>query len=71
MSWTSLEPDVVAGALHLDYDPGNDADEVAASQALAHLREQLQTGAYVAIQDGQKHTFIGMPDEAVERVMNS
>ncbi len=45
--------------------------DAAAAQALDHLREQLQTGGYVAIQDHDGHTFIGTPDEATERMMAS
>ncbi len=71
MPWTRLEPDKVAGALRLDYEPGSAEDEAAAAQALAHLREQLATGGYVAIQDHEGHTFIGTPDEATERMMAS
>ena len=71
MPWTRLEPDVVADALQLDHDPGTAADEAAAAQALDHLREQLATGAYIAVQDHEGRTFIGTPDEAVERMMNS
>lgn len=71
MPWTRLKPHAVAGALRLDYEPGSAEDEAAADQALDHLCEQLQTGAYIAIQDGQEHTFIGTPDEATERMMAS
>ena len=70
MPWTRLEPDVVADALQLDHDPGTAADEAAAAQALDHLREQLMTGGYVAIQDHRGQTFIGTLDEAVERMMD-
>ncbi len=71
MPWTRLKPHVVADALRLDYEPGSAEDEAAAAQALDHLREQLMTGGYVAIQDHQGHTFIGTPDEATERMMAS
>lgn len=71
MLWTRLEPNVVADALRLDYDPGSAADKAAAAQALDHIREQLMTGRYVAIQDHCGRTFIGTPDEAVERMMDS
>ena len=69
MPWTRLKPDVIADALRLDYDLGSIADEAVAAQALDHLREQLATGAYIAVQDHEGHTFIGTPDEAVERMM--
>ncbi len=70
MPWMRLEPHAVADALRLDYEPGSTEDE-AAAQALGHLREQLMTGGYVAIQDHEGHTFIGTPDEATERMMAS
>lgn len=71
MPWTRLEPDRVADALRLDYESGSAADQAAATQALNHLREQLVTGGYVAIQDHRGQTFIGTLDEAVERMMDS
>lgn len=71
MPWTRLDPASVADALRLDYEPGSEADKAAAAQALDHLRQQLATGGYVAIQDHEGHTFIGTPDEATERMMAS
>ena len=71
MPWTRLQPDKVANAIRFDYDPGSAADDAIAAQALDHLREQLATGGYVAIQDHCGQTFIGTPDEAVERMMAS
>ena len=37
---------------------------------LAHLREQLLSGAYVAVQDHTGRTFIGTPEEALEHMMD-
>jgi len=71
MPWTRLEPDVIADALRLDYDPDSASDQAAAAQALDHMREQLVTGGLVAIQDHRGQTFIGTLDEAVERMMAS
>lgn len=71
MPWRRLDPTAVADALRLDYEPSSTEDEAAATQALDHLRQQLATGGYVAIQDHEGHTFIGTPDEATERMMAS
>ncbi len=71
MPWMRLSPDVVADALQIDYAPGNAEGDAAARRALDHLREQLMTGGYIAIQDHEGHTFIGTPDEATERMMAS
>ncbi len=37
--------------------------------ALAHMRSQLLSGQYVAVQDDGGGTFIGTPEEAVEHMM--
>ncbi len=71
MPWMRLEPHAVADALRLDFEPASAEDAAAAKQALDHLRQQLATGGYVAIQDHEGHTFIGTPDEATERMMAS
>ena len=71
MPWRRFDPADVADALRLTYEPGSEADEAAAAQALDYLRQQLQAGSYIAIQDHQGHTFIGTPEEATERMMNS
>ncbi len=70
MPWSRLDPASVADALQVEIEPGSTDDtDAAATQVLAHLREQLQAGAYIAIQDHEGHTFIGTPAEATERMM--
>ncbi len=72
MPWTRLDPASIADALQVEIVPGSTADDnAAAAQVLANLREQLQTGAYVAVQDHEGRTFIGTPDEAAEHMMAS
>ncbi len=72
MPWTRLDPASVADALQVEIEPGSTDDtDAAATQVLAHLREQLQTGAYIAVQDHDGYTFIGTPDEAAEHMMAS
>ena len=71
MPWTRLDPEAVANTLRIEHDPNNDAHKAIAAQALAHLREQLQTGFFIAVQDHEGRTFIGTPDEAAEHMMTS
>ena len=72
MPWTRLDPASVADTLQVEVQPGSaDDDAAVAAQVLAHLREQLQTGFFIAIQDHERHTFIGTPDEATERMLAS
>lgn len=72
MPWTRLDPTSVADALQVEIVSGSAADDTAAAaQVLANLREQLQTGAYVAVQDHEGQVFIGTPDEATEWMMVS
>ena len=66
MPWTRLNPAAVVQQLRAQHGPG---DEDAAEQALAHLRTALLSGAYVAIESDQGHTFIGTEAEAVEHMM--
>ena len=69
MAWTRLDSAVVARALRAACDdPFPDAGAVA-EQALAHLREELLSGRFVAVQDHLGHTFIGTPSEAAEHMM--
>ena len=55
--------------LRADWDRSAPGDEALAAQALAHLREALSSGRYVAVQDELGRTFIGTPEEAVERML--
>ncbi len=68
MPWTRLAPAGVVDALRADVC-GDAEDDAVAAQALDHLREQLLTGGYVAVQDHTGRTFIGTPAEATERMM--
>ncbi len=69
MPWTRLDPAKVAQQLRAGFDrPGPD-DEVLTEPALAHLREQLLNGTYIAVQDHTGHTFIGTPEEATEHML--
>lgn len=70
MPWTRLEPAGVVDALRVGCVTGDTADETAAVQTLAHLREQLLTGCYIAVQNHMGRTFIGTPDEAIECMMD-
>ena len=66
MPWTRLNPAVVVQQLRAGHGPG---DEELAEQALAHLRQGLLSGAFVAVEDDTGHTFIGSQAEAVEYMM--
>ena len=67
MPWTRLNPTVVVQQLRADHRPG---DEELAEQALAHLREALLSGTYVAVvEDGSGQTFVGTEAEAQEHMM--
>ena len=69
MPWTRLDPGTVAQQLRAKFDrPGPD-DAAMTEQALAHVRDQLLSGAYVAVQDHTGRTFIGTPEEAMEHMM--
>ncbi len=71
MPWTRLDGTVVARTLRAAWDdPALDA-EALAEQALAHLREELLSGRFIAVQDHLGHTFIGTPEEAAERMMGA
>lgn len=72
MPWTRLDPASVADVLQVEIVPGSTDDDAAVTaQVLSHLREQLQTGGYVVVQDHEGRVFVGTPDEAVERMMAS
>ena len=71
MPWTRLDGTVVARTLRAAWDdPAPDA-EALAEQALAHLREELLSGRFIAVQDHLGHTFIGTPEEAAEHMMGA
>ena len=63
MPWTRLNPAAVIQQLRAEHGPG---DEAVAEQALAHLRENLLSGAYVMVEDSLSGpTFVGTEAEAV------
>ena len=69
MPWTRLDPGKIAQQVCAEFDrPGPD-DAVLTEKALAHLRQQLLSGAYIAVQDHTGSTFIGTPEEAMEHMM--
>ena len=69
MPWTRLDPAGVIRHLRAEWDRAAPGGEDLAEQALAHLREELLSGRYIAVQDNHGHTFIGTPDEAAEHMM--
>ena len=71
MPWTRLDPRKVAQQLRAGFDrPGPD-DAALTEQALAHVRGQLLSGAYVAVQDHKGRTFIGTMEEAFEHITDA
>ena len=67
MTWMRLDPALVVQQLGAEHGPG---DEGAAEQALAHLRENLLSGAYVMVEDSLSGaTLVGTKAEAVEYMM--
>lgn len=66
MPWTRLNPATVVQQLRASHGPG---DEDLAEQALAHMREALLSGTYVALEDDSGHTFVGTEAEAREHMM--
>ena len=71
MPWTRLDPAGVIQHLRAEWDRAAPDGEDLAEQALAHLRKELLSGRYIAVQDGQGRTFIGTPDEAAEHRLAS
>ena len=71
MPWTRLDPAGVIRHLRAEWDWAAPGGEDLAEQALAHLREELLSGRYIAVQNGQGRTFIGTPDEAAKHMMAS
>ena len=70
MPWKRLDNAVVARALRAAWDAPVLNGEALAEQALAHMREQLLDGHFIAVQDHLGQTFIGTPEEAAERMMD-
>jgi len=71
MPWTRLDGAVVARTRRTAWsDPAPDA-EALAERALAHLREELLSGRFVAVQDRLGRTFIGTPLKAAEHMMGA
>jgi len=66
MPWRRLNPAVVVEQLRARCEAG---DEGVAEQALAHLREALLSGTYVAVEDEAGRTFIGSYAEATDYMM--
>ena len=71
MPWTRLNPAKVAEQLRAEVAPIVLDGAQKAEQALSHLRDQLISGQYVAIEDHEGRTFIGTPEEAAEHMMGS
>ena len=71
MPWTRLNPGKVAEELRAVVAPIMPDALQLGEQALIHLRDQLLSGQYVAMQDHEGRTFIGTPDEAAEHMMGS
>ena len=69
MPWTRLEAAMVARTLRAAWDDPFPDAEALAEQALAHLREELLSGRFIAVQDHLGHTFIGTPSEAAEHML--
>ena len=67
MPWMRLNPAAVVQQLSAEHGPG---DEGAAEQALAHMRDALLSGVYIAVEDSASGcTFVGTEAEAVEYMM--
>ncbi len=69
MGWRRLDAAHVARQLRAAYDRPEAGTEELTVMALAHMRSQLLSGEYVAVQDDDGETFIGTPEEAVEHMM--
>ena len=67
MPWTRLNPAVVVQQLRAEHGL---EDKDIAERALAHLRENLLSGVYIAIENSVSgYTFLGTPAEAAEYMM--
>ena len=69
MPWMRLNPAKVVQQLRAGCGLAGQDGEDLAEQALAHVREELLSGRYVAVQDDLGRTFIGMEVEAAEHMM--
>lgn len=66
MAWVRVRPDRVLPYLRADCGP--DGGKLA-ERALAHVREALLSGAYVAVLHDSGRMFIGTEAEAAEHMM--
>ena len=66
MPWTRLSSEKIATHLRFEITPAGPDDAGQAERVLNHLRGQLTSGRFVAIQDHEGRLFIGTPDEAAE-----
>ncbi len=66
MPWRRLNPASVVEQLRASCEPG---DEAVAEQALAHLREALLSGTYIAVENESGRTFLGTQEEAAEYML--
>ncbi len=71
MPWMRLDPAALISHLRFECDPASPDDDALARKAIAHLREALLTGEYIAVQNEEGRTFIGMQDEAAEHIMGT
>jgi len=71
MPWTRLDPAALVLHLRFECDPASPDDDALARKAIAHLREALLTGKYIAVQNEEGRTFIGTRDEAAEYMMGT
>ena len=66
MAWMRVKPSHVLPYLRADCGP--EGSEIA-DLALAHVREALLSGDYIAVQHEGGHMFIGTESEAAEHIM--
>ncbi len=71
MPWTRLDPAGIIPQLRFEIDSATPDGEARAEQAMAHLREALLTGQYIALQSADGGLFIGTQDEAAEHIMGA
>jgi len=71
MPWTRLDPAGIIPHLRFKIVPATQDDEALSEQAMAHLREALLTGRYIAFQNENGGLFIGTQDEAAEHIMGA
>ena len=66
MPWRRLNPAAVVEQIRARCEPG---DEALAEQALAHLRNALLSGTYIAVENESGRTFLGTQEEAAEYML--